>query len=665
MKFLLTPAIALMNCLNFTLKSSLICALLLAPLLAAEYYLTRDIYEQISTTRVELDSLPTLRTALDVSRDLQALVDLSELLLVHGTTGRAADAIKQAEALEAAAMQRLAGMPWDAGSALGEKRNAIVKGLNAAGQEARWSTKLEIRRKQLANALNLNKAIISEAGLSQDGSRAIRQLVDLVTSSTPRVLAALGTTRGLGALVMLDQQLGSANATRLEQNLMTLGGLEDEYRQTLADLQEPALAQLGSYSLQTLVQQQRLLANDLLVGDELNASWQAFFAQVSEEMAKTYQLNSAVIDQIDESLQLRIDRQGTNLLTFFALQALLLLAIAYLFGGYYLSIRTSLRGLGKLLDKVANGDMTAGYVPSSRDELGELGHTLTRALARIREMIVDVSATAAQVAHSTAQVEVHSVDGYQAISSQRDQLGMLATAMSQMSANAESVAGNAALAVDSAQQVNQQTITGQTLVDSQVCAIEDLSGEMEKSVMAINQLAQNSHEIGRIVDVINSIAQQTNLLALNAAIEAARAGEQGRGFAVVADEVRTLAKRTQESTREIEGMIEMLGQGVGIAVKTMNASHEKANLCRAQSQLVESALGNVLTCTGAILDQSRQIAAAAQQQNAVAIEMDRNILEINRAGECTAAGAGHSEKASRQLSVLVSQLKDAVGRFSV
>ncbi|MFJ4452802.1 methyl-accepting chemotaxis protein [Pseudomonas sp. NPDC089392] len=242
---------------------------------------------------------------------------------------------------------------------------------------------------------------------------------------------------------------------------------------------------------------------------------------------------------------------------------------------------------------------------------------------------------------------------------------MLATAMSQMSANAESVAGNAALAVDSAQQVNQQTITGQTLVDSQVCAIADLSGEMEKSVTAINQLAQNSHEIGRIVEVINSIAQQTNLLALNAAIEAARAGEQGRGFAVVADEVRTLAKRTQESTREIEGMIEMLGQGVGVAVKTMNASHEKANLCRAQSQQVESALGNVLTCTGAILDQSRQIAAAAQQQNAVAIEMDRNILEINRTGECTAAGAGHSEKASRQLSVLVSQLKDAVGRFSV
>lgn len=665
MKFLLTPAIALMNRLNFTLKSSLICALLLAPLLAAEYYLTRDIYGQISTTQVELDSLDTLRTALDVSRDLQALVDLSELLLVHGTTGRAADAIKQAEALEAAAVQRLGDMPWEDGSALDEKRDAIVEGLHAAGQEARWSTKLEIRRKQLAHALNLNKAIVSEAGLSQDGSRVIRQLVDLVTSSTPRVLAALGTTRGLGALVMLDQQLGSANAIRLEQNLMTLGGLEDEYRQNLADLQEPALAQLGSYSLQTLVNQQRLLTNDLLVGDDLNGSWQAFYAQVTEEMAKTYQLNNAVIDQIDENLQTRIDRQVASLLTFVALQALLLLAIAYLFGGYYVSIRMSLRGLGKLLEQVANGDLTADYVPPSRDELGELGRTLARALARVRELIVGVSATAAQVANSTAQVEVHSVDGYQAISSQRDQISMLATAMREMSTNAESVAGNAALAVESAHQVNQQTITGQALVKAQVRAIADLGGDMENSVTAIDQLAQNSNEIGRIVDVINSIAQQTNLLALNAAIEAARAGEQGRGFAVVADEVRTLAKRTQQSTREIEGMIEMLGRGVDIAVKTMKASHEKANLCRTQSQQVDSALGNVLDCAGAILDQSRQIAAAAQQQNVVAMEMDCNIVEINRAGECAAAGAGHFEEESRQLSLFVSQLENAVGRFSV
>ena len=665
MKFVLTPAVALMNRLNFTLKSSLICTLLLAPLLAAEYYLTRDVYQEISASRVELHSLDTLRASLEVVRDLQALADLSELLVVHGTTGRAGDAIKQSEALEAAVVKTLNSMTWHDAGVFAKKRDAIVAGLKAAGEQPQWSIKLDIRRKQLAQALNLSKFVLSEAGLSQDSSRSVRQLVDLLASTTPRVSAALGTTRAVGSLVMLEQLLGSASAIRLEQTLLLLGNLEDEYRQALEDLQERALAALAAQSLQTLVDQQSLLANDILASDELTTPWQAFFASVSAEMAKTYQLDDAVVGLIGEKLQARIDGQVANLFTLLALQGVLLLVIVYLFCGYYVSIRTSLRGLGGLLEQVAQGDMTAVYIPPSRDELGELGRQLSLALTRTRELIVQVSATATEVAQRTAQVEVHSVDGYQAISSQRDQIGMLATAMSQMSASAQSVAGNAAMAVDSAERVNQQTRNGQALIDSQVSAIAALSGEMEKSVAAIDQLAQNSQEIGRVVEVINSIAQQTNLLALNAAIEAARAGEQGRGFAVVADEVRSLAKRTQQSTHEIEAMISVLGQGVGMAVNTMNASHAMANRCKGQSQQVEDALGNILSCVGAILDQSQQIAAAAQQQNTVAMEIDRNIVQINDAGARTAAGAGHTEDACRQLTALVAQLEKAVGRFSV
>ena len=665
MKFILSPAVALMNRLNFTLKSSLICALILAPLLAAEYYLTRDVYEQISTARVERESLQTLHTYLDLVRDLQALADLSELLLVHGTTGRAAEAIKQSDALEESVLKKLDSMTWNDTGEFGKKRDAIVTSMKAARKEQLWSAKLEIRRKQLAHSLNLGRFIFSEAGLSQDSNRAIRQLVDLLASSTPRVTAVLGTTRAVGSLVMLDQQLGSASAIRLEQALMALASLEDEYRQTLADLQEPALAERAAQSLQTLKHQQEVLANDLLASDKLNTPWQTFYAKVTDEMAKTYNFNEAVLELIDEKLQARIDRQVINLGMLIAFQALLLLVIVYLFCGYYVSIRASLQGLGTLLEQVEKGDMTAHYIPSSRDELGDLGHKLSRALARTRELIVRVSATATQVAQRTAQVEVHSVDGYQAISSQRDQISMLATAMSQMTASSQSVAGNAAMAVDSAHRVNQQTVNGRALIDSQVAAIADLSSEMEQSVAAIDRLAQNSHQISRVVDVINSIAQQTNLLALNAAIEAARAGEQGRGFAVVADEVRTLAKRTQQSTSEIGEMIDVLGQGVAKVVETMNASHDLASRCKSQSQQVEDALTDILKCVADILDQSQQIAAAAQQQNAVALEMDRSIVEINSAGTRTAAGAGHTEDACRQLSILVVQLEEAVGRFSV
>ncbi|WP_371821454.1 methyl-accepting chemotaxis protein [Ectopseudomonas oleovorans] len=234
-----------------------------------------------------------------------------------------------------------------------------------------------------------------------------------------------------------------------------------------------------------------------------------------------------------------------------------------------------------------------------------------------------------------------------------------------MSATAQEVARSAAAAVGSAQSVNQETVSGRALVEQQVGAIQRLAGEIDQSVAVINQLASDSAAISQVLDVIKGIAEQTNLLALNAAIEAARAGEQGRGFAVVADEVRNLAKRTQQSTEEIEAMIAKLQGGVGAAVKAMNASHQMADGTVSQSAKVQQALENILGAVGMIVDQNQQIAAAAEQQTAVAHDIDQNIVEINHAGERTAAGASQTEQASRELSELVSRLKQLIGAFRV
>ncbi|WP_419789571.1 methyl-accepting chemotaxis protein [Pseudomonas carnis] len=237
--------------------------------------------------------------------------------------------------------------------------------------------------------------------------------------------------------------------------------------------------------------------------------------------------------------------------------------------------------------------------------------------------------------------------------------------MNQMSATAQEVARSAAAAVSSAQSVNDETVTGRALVQSQQGGIARLAAEIDESVRVINQLAADSQSISSVLEVIKSIAEQTNLLALNAAIEAARAGDQGRGFAVVADEVRTLARRTQHSTEEIEQMISRLHSGVGAAVKAMGSSHEMANGTVGQSEKVQQALENILGAVGMIVDQNQQIAAAVEQQTAVAHDIDQNIVEINRAGEHAAQGAQHTEAASRQLATQVVELKQLIGAFRV
>jgi methyl-accepting chemotaxis protein len=294
-----------------------------------------------------------------------------------------------------------------------------------------------------------------------------------------------------------------------------------------------------------------------------------------------------------------------------------------------------------------------------------LGDAFNQTVSKIHDLIEQVGRTVSEVERQTVRVESVSAESNQAVAGQRNQIEQVATAMNQMAATAQEVARSAAVAVGSAHNVNQETTSGRALVASQVGSIQRLAGEIDESVAVINQLAADSASISRVLDVIKGIAEQTNLLALNAAIEAARAGEQGRGFAVVADEVRTLAKRTQQSTEEIEQMIARLQNGVGAAVKAMGSSHQTADGTVSQSARVQQALENILQAVGAIVDQNQQIAAAAEQQTAVAHDIDQNIVEINQAGERTSEGASETERASRELAGQVVELKRLIGAFRV
>ena len=676
MKSLLYPAVALMNRLSFGMKFSLISVLFLLPMLATNYYLVRDSWREFQGTRIELQSLDLLGSSLALRRDLETLNNQVQINATLGQSGKAGDLEGKISALEQSVLSRLQSlnaMTTDPEqiAAFDGKRDELIAAFKAQQQETSLLSKSALIGKLPNKAQMLSQIIASQSGLSRDPQGDLRQLSELITSVTPQVTQTLGEGRAMGAYSLGQGFLNSSSSTRFDELLQQLEKLHGEYALKLQDAlgsskaAHAALDSLATASNASLKHASELFEEQVVMAETLDAPWQGFYDSVSQLMAQTYQLDEATLTFLGHQLEQRLAQNRTHMVVLVAALTAVFLLIFYLYAGFYASTRTTLRRLGAMMNKVAAGDMTVTFVAHSRDELGDLGQVFNGTVAKIHDLIERVGHTVSQVEHQAGQVETVSAQSNQAVSGQRSQIEQVATAMNQMSSTAQEVARSAAAAVSSAHSVNDETVSGRGLVQSQQGSIARLASEIDQSVRVINQLATDSQSISSVLEVIKSIAEQTNLLALNAAIEAARAGEQGRGFAVVADEVRTLARRTQHSTEEIEQMISRLHSGVAAAVKAMGSSHEMANGTVEQSEKVQQALENILGAVGMIVDQNQQIAAAVEQQTAVAHDIDQNIVEINRAGEHAAQGAYQTETASRQLSMQVIELKQLIGAFRV
>ncbi len=675
MKTVLYPAIALMNRLSFGMKFSLISVMFFLPMGITNYYLVNDSYTQYQNTKSELESLDLLSSSLQLRRDLETLNDLVQVNAMVGQSGKTGDIETQIRKLEQGLIQRAGEMQSAAHHPaevedFNSKRDALLQALKAISAETSLQSKVAAIEKQLGSSQVFLKYVAAQAGLSQDGRADVRQLTELITGFTPQVTSSIAVGRAVGAYSMAQGFLNSSSSTKMDDLLLQLEKLHGEYavrlKETLAGGEaKAALSSKAEESLNSLKEVSTFFEDQIIVADSLDQPWQSYFEQVSAVLEKTYALNNASVELLRSVLEKRLAEKRTDTVLLVVALVLVFLVIVYLYGGFYVSTRSTLKTLGQVMDKVAAGDMTVGFKSQSQDELGELGQVFNDTVAKIHDLIDIVGQTVIEVERQADRVELVSGESNQAVYEQRGQIEQVATAMNQMSATAQEVARSAAAAVQSAQSVNDETVSGRSLVENQVGSIRRLAAEIDQSVAVINQLAADSASISRVLEVIKGIAEQTNLLALNAAIEAARAGEQGRGFAVVADEVRTLAKRTQQSTEEIEQMIAKLQGGVGAAVKAMNVSHQMADGTVNQSGQVQQALENILGAVGMIVDQNQQIAAAAEEQTAVAHDIDQNIVQINQAGERTAEGSSQTEQASRELSAQVAQLKQFIGAFKV
>jgi len=312
-----------------------------------------------------------------------------------------------------------------------------------------------------------------------------------------------------------------------------------------------------------------------------------------------------------------------------------------------------------------DNDLTLQLDDSGRGEVAQLAGAFNRFTARMRGFMGDIVGASGQLATAADQLNGITLNTRNAMQSQQVETHQVATAMEEMTATVAEVAQSTSAAAEAATAATEETQQGANVVTASRDNISRLAGDISDTAGIIQQLSQDSDAIGSILDVIRGIAEQTNLLALNAAIEAARAGEQGRGFAVVADEVRTLAQRTQQSTSEIQEMIEKLQSGAQNAVSAMGRGQEQAEQSVTQANKASEALTAIATAIDTINGMNTQIATAAEEQNSVAEEVNRNVSNISQGSEQTVGHASELGQATDALKQLAGQLQDMVGRFKV
>ncbi|HTN35236.1 MAG TPA: methyl-accepting chemotaxis protein [Marinobacter sp.] len=676
MKHLINPAIVLMNRLPMVYKFSLISILFLLPIGGLSWLVMSELNRSVQTMTRGVEGLEQLK---NVEHLLSSSMDYRDYR---------APAIMTSEAGLQVAYERAVAEIDRTFDTLTEKRRSFdVSGTweeQVISLQREWETlrssdtyqvnidpQFRYYNEFVQKVSALMSATIQISGLGQETSRENQLLLGLLQESLPEARNTMGRARSYGIYALIDGQLGSSLSELLNGLFDQLTNREPLLTSalTVALDASPELAKAAENTVhrvgKSLLVAQEALDVNIITPFRMELPWTEYDSIITAELALYDDLAVELFSVIRGNLVSRLNDEISQRRIIVGSLVAVLLFVVYLYIGFFMSVRTAINRFTGAARSVAAGDMTTHIELSNRDELGELTTEFNSMTDRIAELIRSVSRTTMDVDQQAIRVKDTAEANSEAVAHQMEESGQINEAMSQMVLAVQEVTESAHRVADSAGTAERDTETGRGVVAETVATINRLAEEISSAMNVINRVSDDSNNISQVLVEIKAIAEQTNLLALNAAIEAARAGEQGRGFAVVADEVRSLSQRTHKSTEEIEGMISRLQHGVRDAVTAMTNSHNVTEKTVAQSGQVTEALDRIAGGISIIVNMSHQIAQAAEEQSAVSKNVNSSVEKIGDLGHTTATNAEETLESSRKMSELTAALQHLVEAFKV
>ncbi|MGY3922133.1 methyl-accepting chemotaxis protein [Aeromonas jandaei] len=666
MKWIFNPAIRLGNQLSFKYKFLLWSCLMLLPLAYSMANLLGRLQDDNEQARKELAGVinlapvPAIEQALLTHRNLVTQHAYEQSPVGEDKVKAAAQAVE--DSLCAFADTRQENPAFD----------ALKQGWAALQSEG---SKLEVDQsnlrhdKLLTEVRHLYKNITAASSLIQDPALGTYYMVILTSERLPQLRDLLAQVRDRAATIAdfglfqaegysgLRFRLDLINATlqELEADLTLLYQIEPAYRAELGQQTDVLLQQVrqGVDTMENKMMKDQLVQLStkevLALGDGLDNTITKLAGQVRQ--------------RLEADLHQRMAANQRHFWWVTAPLTAILLLYIYLMIGAYLSLRDTVGRVREIAARVNAQDLSQHIEIVGQDELAAISRDYNITLETLRTLMRRVRENGVTVVESATEIEDRTCRSQEVIAAQQGETHQVATAIKELAATSQDMAGNALQAARMTQEAQQVVGKGEAVVDRTIKAIDHINREVLRTAESIGQLEQQCSQIGGVISVIRGIAEQTNLLALNAAIEAARAGEQGRGFAVVADEVRSLASRTQGATVEIQQMIEQLQSGARASVNAMSAASREAQEGVGLAQEAQHAFGAITEKVDRMVDTNAIIASAIEQQGAVVNEIERNVVRISDGSDEALQVANEARDAARQIHQLTEQLRSMVQNF--